>query len=33
MKISTETDNEFPIQDDEVACHINFRRRPFLAWA
>ena len=30
MKISTETGEEFPIHDDVVTCHLNFRRRPFL---
>ena len=31
MKISTETGDEFPIQDGLVTCRLNFRRRPFLA--
>ena len=31
MKISTETGEDFPIQDGCVTCHLNFRRRPFLA--
>ena len=31
MKISTETGEEFPIQDDVVTCRLHFRRRPFLA--
>ena len=30
IKISTETGEEFPIQDDVVTCRLNFRRRPFL---
>ena len=30
MKISTETGDEFPIQDGLVTCRLNFRRRPFL---
>ena len=28
MKILTETGEEFPIYDDFVTCHFNFRRRP-----
>ena len=31
MKFSTETGDEFPIQDGLVTCRLNFRRRPFLA--
>ena len=30
MKISTETGERFPINDDVVTCRLNFRRRPFL---
>ena len=30
IKISTETGEEFPIQDDVITCRLNFRRRPFL---
>ena len=30
MKISTETGEEFPINDDVVTCRLNIRRRPFL---
>ena len=30
MKISTETLEDFPIQDACVTCRLNFRRRPFL---
>ena len=29
MKISTETDDEFPIHDDVVTSLFNFRRRLF----
>ena len=30
IKISTETGEEFPIQDDVVTCRLNFCCRPFL---
>ena len=30
IKISTETGEEFPIQDDVVICPLNIRRRSFL---
>ena len=30
IKISTESGEEFPIQDDVVTCRLNFRRRTFL---
>ena len=30
MKITTKTDEEFPIQDDMVTLRLNFRRRLFL---
>ena len=29
MKISTETDEMFPIHDDVVTCRLNFRGRQF----
>ena len=30
IQISTETSEEFPIQNDVVTCRLNFRRWPFL---
>ena len=30
MKISTETEEDFPIKDGLVTCRLNFRHRPFL---
>ena len=30
MKISTETGEKFPINDDVVTCRLNFRLRPFI---
>ena len=31
INISTETGEDFPIQDGCVTCRLNFSRRPFLA--
>ena len=31
LKISTETGEDFPIQNGCVTCRLNFRRQPFLA--
>ena len=31
INISTETGEEFPIQDDVVTCRLNYRPLPFMA--